>query len=133
MSNKLSDYKVKKIILCFCEDIDATKTASLLGVNRNTVNRYFNLFREAIFAASLPADALSTGESGLDESHFGAKRIRGKRGRGAAGKTPVFGLLKRDGKVPVEVVKNCSREQLMPHSRLYARRLDHPHRWLEGL
>ena len=27
---------------------------------------------------------------------------------------PVFGLLKRDGKVYVEVVKNCSKEQLMP-------------------
>jgi transposase len=50
----------------------------------------------------------------LDESYFGAKRIRGKRGRGAAGKTPVFGLLKRDGKVYVEIVKNCNREQLMP-------------------
>ena len=39
---------------------------------------------------------------------------RGKRGRGAAGKTPVFGLLKRDGKVYVEIVKNCTREQLLP-------------------
>jgi len=40
--------------------------------------------------------------------------VRGKRGRGAAGKTPVFGLLKRNGKVRVEVVKNCSRAQLLP-------------------
>ena len=47
-------------------------------------------------------------------SYFGAKRVRGKRGRGAAGKTPVFGLWKRDGNVYVEIVKNCSREQLMP-------------------
>ena len=43
-----------------------------------------------------------------------AKRVRGKKGRGAAGKTPVFGLLKRDGRVYVEVVKNCTKEQLMP-------------------
>ena len=50
----------------------------------------------------------------FDKSYFGAKRIRGKRGRGAAGKTPVFGVLKRDGKVYVEIVKNCTREQLMP-------------------
>ena len=54
------------------------------------------------------------GEFELDESYFGAKRVRGKRGRGAAGKTPVFGILKRDGKVYVNIVKNCSREQLMP-------------------
>ena len=49
-----------------------------------------------------------------DESYFGAKRIRGKRGRGAAGKTPVFGLLKRDGKVYVQIVENCSKQELMP-------------------
>ena len=41
-------------------------------------------------------------------------RPRGKRGRGAAGKTPVFGILKRDGKVHVQIVKNCSKQELMP-------------------
>ena len=41
-------------------------------------------------------------------------RVRGKRGRGAAGKTPVFGLLKRDGKVYVEIVENYSRNSLLP-------------------
>ena len=50
----------------------------------------------------------------LDESYFGARRVRGKRGRGAAGKTPVFGLLKRNGKVYVKIVDNCSKNQLMP-------------------
>ena len=49
-------------------------------------------------------DEREEGEFELDESYF--KRVRGKRGRGAAGKTPVFGLLKRDGNVYVEVVKN---------------------------
>jgi transposase len=43
----------------------------------------------------------------LDESYFGAKIVRGKKSRGAAGKTPVFRLLKRDGRVYVEIVKNC--------------------------
>jgi len=114
MSNNLSNYRIKKIISCFSEDIPASKTASLLGVNRNTINRYFNLFREAIFHASISDISKSSGEFELDESYFGAKRVRGKRGRGAAGKTPVFGLLKRDGNVYVEVVENCSREQLMP-------------------
>lgn len=40
-----------------------------------------------------------SGEIELDESYFGAKKIGGKRGRGAAGKTPVFGVLKRNGDV----------------------------------
>ena len=55
------------------------------------------------------------GEIELDESYFGAKRIQGKRGRGAAaGKTPVFGVLKRDANVYVEIVQNGSKDQLMP-------------------
>ena len=34
----------------------------------------------------------------MDESYFGGHR-KGKRGRGAAGKVPIFGLLKHIGKV----------------------------------
>ncbi|MFV7481635.1 IS1595-like element ISAju1 family transposase, partial [Acinetobacter junii] len=48
----------------------------------------------------------------LDESYFGARRIRGKRGRGASGKTIVFGLLKRDGNVYTEIVPDCSKATL---------------------
>ena len=114
MNNGLSDYKIKKIMRYFCEDITASKTAILLGINRNTINRYFNLFRQKISTSVIGAGDLFSGEIECDESYFGARRVRGKRGRGAAGKTPVFGLLKRDGNVYVEVVKNCSKQSLMP-------------------
>jgi transposase-like protein len=83
-------------------------------VNQNTVNSYFREIRERIFQQSLKESPLETGEFELDESYFGAKRVRGKRGRGAAGKTLVFGLLKREGKVFVTVVPHCSKEDLMP-------------------
>ena len=52
------------------------------------------------------------GEIELDESYFSGKR-KGKRGRGAAGKTIVFGILERRGKVSVEIVKNVTAETLM--------------------
>ena len=55
-----------------------------------------------------------SGEIEIDESYFGSKRVRGKRGRGAANKTPVFGMLKRDGKVYTQIVKNCSTSELIP-------------------
>ena len=55
-----------------------------------------------------------SGEFEVDESYFGAKRVRGKRGRGAAGKTPGFGLLKRGGKVIVRIAPDCSQESLIP-------------------
>ncbi len=54
------------------------------------------------------------GEIEVDESYFGARRVRGKRGRGAAGKTIVFGMKKRDGKVYTQIVTNCSAAVLVP-------------------
>ena len=53
-----------------------------------------------------------SGEIEVDESYFGAKRVRGKRGRGADKKTPVFGMLKRNGCVYTQVVKHCSAKEL---------------------
>ena len=62
----------------------------MCGVNRNTVNRYFILLRRAILTESIHEAKKEIGEYELDESYFGGKRVSGKRGRGAAGKTPVF-------------------------------------------
>jgi transposase-like protein len=55
---------------------------------------------------------LSSGEVEVDESYFGARRVRGKRGRGASGKTIVFDLLKREGKVYTEIVPDCKKATL---------------------
>jgi len=98
----------------FCEDIPASKAARLTGINRNTVNRYYNTFREHILSWQYKEVMRLSGEIEGDESYFGARRVRGKRGRGAAGKTPVFGLLKRGGKVFVTVVASVSRAALLP-------------------
>jgi len=98
----------------FCEDIPASKTSRLTGINRNTVNRYYGHYREHILSWQYEEVMRLSGEIEVDESYFGARRVRGKRGRGAAGKTPVFGLLKRGGKVFVTVVASCSRAALMP-------------------
>ena len=111
---RISTQKLNKIFLCFSEDITATAAARIAGANRNTVNSYYNRIRELVFEESLKEAGREFGEFECDESYFGAKRVRGKRGRGAAGKTPVFGLLKRGEKVYVKVVESCSRESLMP-------------------
>ena len=59
-------------------------------------------------------DHCEGGEFECDESYFGPGRVRGKRGRGAVGKTPVFGVLKRGGKVYVQIVQSCSKSELIP-------------------
>ena len=48
----------------------------------------------------------------MDESYVGTRRVLGKRGRGASGKTIVFGLLKRDDKVHTQIIKKCDRTTL---------------------
>lgn len=47
-----------------------------------------------------------------DESYFGARRVKGQRGRGAAGKTIVFRIFERSGLVYCEVVPDASRPSL---------------------
>lgn len=49
----------------------------------------------------------------LDETYVGGK-AKGKRGRGAAKKTPVFGAVERNGKLKTKVVLNVRKLTLMP-------------------
>jgi transposase-like protein len=113
--SNLSAYNIRKIIDCFYLDLTASQSVEIAGFSRNTVNRFFNIFREAILFASKKEECIKMdGEIELDESYFGARRVRGKRGRGAAGKTIVFGVLRRDDRVFLRIVPNVSREGLMP-------------------
>lgn len=114
---KISWYRVKKIIECFCLDITASKTALLLGLNRNTINHHYKKFRLAIYAHQYQEFKKMFGEVELDESYFGAKRKRGfagklKRGRGTL-KQPVFGILKRNGRVYTEIIPDCKKDTLI--------------------
>ena len=108
----ISEEKFRELVRGFCIDLTAQNVSDLTGLSRNTINKYFSKSRKRIIQLCQEETPFS-GEVELDESYFGAKRIRGKRGRGAAGKTPVFGVLKRDGNVYVEIVQNCSKDQLM--------------------
>ena len=109
--SKISEAKIRQIVRLFAVDLDALQIAQIAGVNRNTVNRYLAAFRERI-AHFCEAESPVKGEVEVDESYFGARRVRGLRGRGARGKTIVFGLFKRNGRVYTEVVSDCSKPTL---------------------
>ncbi|HMY80507.1 MAG TPA: IS1595 family transposase [Candidatus Absconditabacterales bacterium] len=116
-NSKISDYIIKKIIKHFVVDIEASKCSELINVNRNTINRYYNLFRSLIYEYQVAEFEKIKGSIEIDESYWGAKRKRGyrgklKRGRGTL-KQPVFGLLKRGGRVYTEIVPNCKAETLV--------------------
>ena len=108
---RISSKKFRQILKYFSHDIEATKIASLTGLNRNTINKYLILIRERI-ARECELESPLSGEVEVDESFFGARRVKGKRGRGASGKTIVFGLFKRKGKVYTKIIPNCSRATL---------------------
>jgi transposase-like protein len=106
---KVSERKLRLIIRCFCVDLTASQTAKLVLINRKTVNRYFKFLRGLVFKRALVERKESKIGNGIeiDESYFGARRQRGKRGRGASKKIIVLGLLKRKGKVFTGIILNC--------------------------
>jgi transposase len=113
---KITKYKIREIVKYFCLDIPANKTAILLKLNRKTVNRYYNVFREAIQIDRNTKLKKLLGDVELDESYFGKTRIKGdakphKRGRGTM-KQPVFGIFKRNGEVYTEIVPDCKKATL---------------------
>jgi transposase len=110
--SRLSKQKQKKLVEYFVVGSTARSAAEILNINKNTVALYFHKLRMLIYKKGSEGVEFS-GEIELDESYFGGVR-KGKRGRGAAGKIPVFGILKRGGKVYTAVINNTKSETLYP-------------------
>ena len=109
--SKISEKKIRQIVKLFSIDLDASQITKISGLNRNTINRYLRGIRKKI-ADYCESQSPFSGEVEVDESFFGARRIKGKRGRGAFGKTIVFGIFKRNGSVFTEIVPDCRRATL---------------------
>ena len=89
-------------------DLTATNCAELSGVSLRSVNSIYLRIRRRLAHYCEQVSPLG-GELEADESYFGARRVRGLRGRGAGQKTVVFGLLKRGQNVYTEIVPNASK------------------------
>jgi len=109
--SRISEAKTREIIKYFSVDLNATQISKLSKVSRNSINNILSALRIRISLLS-ELEAPFNGEIEVDESYFGARRKKGKRGRGAYGKTIVFGVYKRSDKVYTEIVPNCSRATL---------------------
>ncbi len=109
--SRISEKKFREIIKYFALDLTANRTASLTGLTHKTVNQIYLKIRHRLAQDCLRQSPFS-GEVEVDESYFGARRVKGKRGRGAGGKTIVFGIYKRNGKVFTEIVPNVQRKTL---------------------
>lgn len=109
--SKISEPKFRQLVRLFALNLEATQIAELTALNRNTVNRFLRAIRERLTTFCEQQSPLA-GEIEVDESFFGPRRVKEKRGRGAYGKTIVFGVFKRNGKVYTEIVPDCSKATL---------------------
>ena len=116
----------RALIVQFVAGVPARTAAEMAGVNRHTATLFYHKLRERITAQLAAETSFSVGAIEVDESYFGGVR-KGKRGRGAAGKVPVFGLLKRAGKVYATMIPDTRsqtlagiiRERIQPDSVVY--------------
>ncbi len=102
----------------FSLDLEADQTTHITGISRNTINKYYRAFRERIVQLC-DEDSPLSGEVEVDESYFGARSVKGKRGRGAYGETIVSGLLKREGKVHIQIIPDVKAATLKAVIRGY--------------
>ena len=109
----ISERKFREIIRLFCEDIEASKISHLSNISRNSINDLLNRIRERIVELCNKESYFTSGEIEIDESYFGGRRMKGKKGRGTP-KTKVFGIKKRGDKVYTQIVDNCSASTLVP-------------------
>ncbi|WP_426165941.1 IS1595 family transposase [Polaromonas sp. DSP2-3-2b2] len=109
--SKISEAKFRQVMRYFAMDLTATDCAELSGVSVRSVNTIYLRVRRRLAEHCEQVSPLG-GELEADESYFGPRRVRGLRGRGAGGKTVVFGLLKRGQNVYTEIVPNASKAVL---------------------
>lgn len=110
--SKLKEKKQIRLVEMFVGEVTARTAADLVGVNYHTAHLFYQKLRE-IIAREIEDETQFCGEIEIDESYFGGVR-KGKRGRGAAGKVAVFGILKRGGKVYTKVVPDTKTTTLLP-------------------
>jgi transposase len=112
--SRISKAKQEKLIEYFVAGATGRCAAELVGVNFKTACYFYQRLRELIaLQTEREANEVIAGEIEVDESYFGGHR-KGNRGRGAAGKVPVFGLLKRGGKVYTKIIPDASSATLIP-------------------
>ncbi len=109
--SRIAEKTFRRIIRYFTLDFSASDTARLTGISVRSINNIYIKFRQRL-AEECEKHSQLIGQIEVDESYFGPKRIRGKRGRGAGSKTIVFGVFKRNGWVYTQIVPNASKRTL---------------------
>lgn len=111
--SKISAAKFRLILRYFAEDFAVADIASLTDISRPAVTRIVEKIRNRMIVW-LENEQPFSGEVEVDESYFGPRRVRGKRGRGAGRKVLVLGILKRGGNVYTQVIPRANKKNILP-------------------
>ena len=106
------EWKFRTLLRYFALDLIATAVAQWTELSERSVITIIGKIRQRISEECEGQSPFNNGEVEVDESYFGPHRVRGKRGRGAGGKTIVFGIFKRNGCVYTEIVPDCKKATL---------------------
>ena len=109
--SKISEATCRQLLRYFAMDFTASQTAELTGISRRSVNAIYALLRLKV-QQWVHKQAPFNGIVEVDESYFGPRRVPGKRGCGASGKTIVFEIFKRNGKVYTEMAPDARKKTL---------------------
>ena len=111
---QIKEKSTKRTAPFFVLEVTARSAADILGIHPNSAALFYRKIRTVInYHLALAADEVFEGPVEPDESYFGGRR-KGRRGRGAAGKVVIFGILKCNGRVYTVVVDNAKSETLLP-------------------
>ncbi|TXI92952.1 MAG: hypothetical protein E6Q33_05345 [Neisseriales bacterium] len=100
---KISEYKFRKLVKYFAEDLSATQISMLTQINRNTVNRYLNEIRERIVEFCEQYSPIPEQEKDATETKLQTLSEKVSNN---------LGLLKRRGKVYATLVANYTSEKV---------------------
>ncbi|ELN4703265.1 IS1595 family transposase [Pseudomonas nitroreducens] len=109
--SKISEAKFRELLRFFALDFTASDAARLTGLSARAINDIYLRIRRRLAEECEQASPFE-GVVEVDESYFGPHLVPGKRGRGASGKTIVFGLLKRGETVYTQIVSDCRKATL---------------------
>jgi transposase len=113
--SKISEAKFREILRYFSSDLEVTKISEFTKISRQTISKIVKGIRIRI--AGYCEENVNFKDCKIkifqfDESYFGARRVKGKRGRGASGKIPVFGIYSDAGVVYTRIVEHCTKSVL---------------------
>lgn len=110
---RLSKSTQLRLLEYYVLEVTVRSAANLLGIHANSAILFYRKVRQGITEKlAIEAQEIFNGDIEIDESYFGGVR-KFKRGRGAAGRVVVFGMLKRHGKVYAVIGENTKEATLM--------------------